>query len=99
MAIIGTKRFTQQGFLQPEAQQIRLFNVHFVSTDSETNMVFSNRASGTTATGAFTDYLTVRSSGGIGNWDGHEGMLFPDGVFFETSAGFSYAIVTYITQL
>lgn len=99
LGIPGTQRITQQGFLTPTGTPMRIYNVHFVSTDSITNLVLANRASGTSATGSFTDFLSVNSSPqGRGYWNSEVGMRFPLGVFVETSVNFTFATITFSTE-
>jgi len=93
----GSKRVTAQGMLAPSNTPLRIYNVVFMSTASDSSLVIANAAGTATATGtSCTAQLQIPASKGWGTWNGGQtGMRFDDGVFVQTSANFSFAVITF----
>lgn len=103
LGIPGVLRGSAQQMLAPSNTAIRIYNVHFVATDSPSNMVLANAAGTVTVTGTnalarITIPIEESSLQYVGNFSDHHGVRFPNGVFIQTGSPMSYYTIVYSTE-
>lgn len=88
------------GMVVPSDTPIRIFNVHFRCTATPSNIVFQNTSGTVTTTTTNSVFLSVDNEvfGTCGNWDSDRGILFPNGVFIQSSANVGLITLTYKTE-
>jgi hypothetical protein len=101
--LVGTQRFTQQGYIGSTnpGYAVTLFHVTAVGSSGNGQVVISSvNPSTTTATDVTTPYitlpLTTSGTAMTGEWDSNCGRTFGQGAaLLNTCVGFSYAVVEY----
>ena len=102
LGIPGTVRITSQSHLTPSDTAIRVYSVVYAATKTNTCLHLCNN-NGTEASSTTTALPRIpvhadRSQ--TGSWNaGAKGVLFEDGVLVFTSTSFSYATITFSTEL
>ncbi len=95
----GTKK-VGGGMVAPSDTAIRIYNVHFRCTATPSNIVLQDSVGTITTTTTNSVFLSVDSNnyGTTGNWDSYAGMLFPNGVFIQSSANVGLVTLSYRTE-
>lgn len=87
----GTVVKTADGIVGVSGKPVRIFAVNNVSGGTAGDVVLRN---GTTAAGTVYVQLTGTANAGTA-WDFHEGVLFPDGCFYDHDSNNTFATITY----
>lgn len=103
--IPGTYSGTAQQMLNPSNTSYRVYQCHFSVTATTTPasafmyLCDVRGTATTTASPNTTIYVTVPYDGdkptGVGNWEAHEGVYFPNGVFIQTPSNLVFYTLVY----
>ena len=103
----GSKNSTLHGMVFPSGSSYRVYNLHFSVTATTTpasallylcnpsNTVYATSTAPTQSTIYVTVSYDAAKPVGVGYWESHEGVYFPDGLFIQTPSNLKYYTMVY----